>query len=138
MLEQTAGQVCGITPQREGAVSQYEAVGNVQRTVVQSNLVTESWFYQHSNVKKSVLQRVCNLMKIAWAGGKKAGMILGDGAYKFLNVMPDIALQDYGVYVGDSGKDDAMKQVVQQLAQAALQAGSVDLLGVIKIGRAHV
>jgi D-ribose pyranose/furanose isomerase RbsD len=74
-------------------------------------------------------------MKVAWAGGKKAGMILGDGAYKFLNVMPDVALQDFGVYVGDSGKDDAMKQVVQQLAQAALQAGSVDLLGVIKVLR---
>jgi hypothetical protein len=60
-------------------------------------------------------------------------MILGDGAYKFLNVMPDIALQDFGVYVGDSGKDDSMKQVVQQLAQAALQAGTIDMLGVIKV-----
>tara|TARA_R100001086_G_scaffold244054_1_gene173387 strand:- start:360 stop:986 length:627 start_codon:yes stop_codon:yes gene_type:complete len=75
-------------------------------------------------------------MKICWAGGKKAGMILGDGAYKFLNVMPNIALQDYGVYVGDSGKDDSMKQVVQQLAQSALQSGTIDLLGVIKVLKA--
>jgi hypothetical protein len=72
-------------------------------------------------------------MKVCWAGGKKAGLILGDGAYKFLNVMPDIALQDFGIYVGDSGKDDSMKQVVQQLAQSALQAGTIDMLGVIKV-----
>ena len=136
MLEDMAGQISGVTRQREGAVEKYEYVGNVQRSVVQSSTITESWFYSHAEVKQRVLERVCNLMKVAWAGGKKAGMILGDGAYKFLNVMPDIALQDYGVYVGDSGKDDSMKQVVQQLSQAALQAGTIDMLGVIKVLRA--
>ena len=136
MLEEMAGQISGVNRQREGAVEQYEYVGNVQRSVVQSSTITESWFYSHNEVKQRVMERLCNLMKVAWAGGKKAGMILGDGAYKFLNVMPDIALQDYGVYVGDSGKDDAMKQVVQQLAQASLQAGSIDLLGVIKVLKA--
>ena len=136
MLEDMAGQISGVTKQREGAVEKYEYVGNVQRSVMQSSTITESWFYSHAEVKQRILERLCNLMKVAWAGGKKAGMILGDGAYKFLNVMPDIALQDFGVYVGDSGKDDAMKQVVQQLSQAALQAGSVDLLGVVKVLRA--
>ena len=136
MLEEMAGQISGVSRQREGAVGQYEYVGNVQRSVVQSATITESWFYSHGECKQRVMERLCNLMKIAWAGGKKAGMILGDGAYKFLNVMPDIALQDYGVYVGDSGKDDSMKQVVQQLSQAALQSGSIDLLGVIKVLKA--
>jgi len=136
MLEEMAGQISGVTKQREGAVGEYEYVGNVQRSVVQSSTITEGWFYSHGEVKQRVLERLCNLMKISWAGGKKAGMILGDGAYKFLNVMPDIALQDFGIYVGDSGKDDSMKQVVQQLAQASLQAGSIDLLGVIKVLKA--
>ena len=133
MLEEMAGQISGVSRQREGAVGQYEYVGNVQRSVVQSATITESWFYSHAETKQRVMERLCNLMKVCWAGGKKAGMILGDGAYKFLNVMPDIALQDFGVYVGDSGKDDSMKQVVQQLAQAALQAGTIDMLGVIKV-----
>jgi len=136
MLEEMAGQISGVTKQREGAVGEYEYVGNVQRSVVQSSTITESWFYSHGEVKQRVLERLCNLMKVSWAGGKKAGMILGDGAYKFLNVMPDIALQDFGIYVGDSGKDDSLKQVVQQLAQASLQAGSIDLLGVIKVLKA--
>tara|TARA_Y100001973_G_scaffold64832_1_gene94814 strand:- start:1014 stop:3320 length:2307 start_codon:yes stop_codon:yes gene_type:complete len=135
MLEEMAGQISGVSRQREGAVGQYEYVGNVQRSVVQSATITESWFYSHGECKQRVLERLCNLMKVCWAGGKKAGMILGDGAYKFLNVMPDIALQDFGIYVGDSGKDDSMKQVVQQLAQAALQAGTIDMLGVVKVLR---
>ena len=136
MLEDMAGQISGVSRQREGAVGQYEYVGNVQRSVVQSATITESWFYSHAECKQRVMERICNLMKVCWANGKKAGMILGDGAYKFLNVMPNIALQDYGVYVGDSGKDDSMKQVVQQLAQSALQSGTIDLLGVIKVLKA--
>ena len=136
MLEQTAGQVCGISPQREGAVSQYEAVGNVQRTVLQSNLVTEGWFYQHSEVKKRAIEKVCNLMKIAWAEGKKAGYILGDGGFKMLSVLPDVALNDYGIYITEGGKEDAIKQSITQLAQSALQSGSIGLLDVIKVLKA--
>jgi len=136
MLEDMAGQLSGVTRQREGAVDQYEYVGNVQRSVIQSSTITESWFYSHSEVKQRVLERLCNNMKIAWAGGKKAAMILGDGAYKFLTVMPDVSLQDFGVYIGDSGKDDSMKQVVQQLAQSALQAGNIDLLNILKVLKA--
>jgi len=133
MLEQTAGQVCGISPQREGAVSQYEAVGNVQRTVMQSNLVTENWFFQHSEVKKRVVERVCGLMKICWAQGKRLGYVLGDGAFKLLDILPDIALNDYGVYINQGAKDDAIKQAITQLSQAALQSGSITLLDVIKV-----
>jgi hypothetical protein len=136
MLEQTAGQVCGISPQREGAVSQYEAVGNVQRTVIQSNLVTENWFFQHSQVKKRVVERVCNLMKVCWAEGKRAGFILGDGAFKLLNIFPDIALNDYGIFINEGGKDDAIKQSITQLSQAALQSGNLKLLDVIKVLKA--
>ena len=72
-------------------------------------------------------------MKIAWVGGKKAGYVLGDGGYKFLNVLPDISLNDYGVFLGDSGKDDSMRQVVQQMSQAALQQGSLTMLDAIKV-----
>jgi hypothetical protein len=136
MLEQTAGYITGVSPQREGAVQQYEYVGNVQRSVVQSSLATEGWFYQHNEIKKGVYERLANLMKLCWAGSKKAGYILGDGGYAFLNVLPEVALNDYGVFIGDSGKDDAMKGVIQQMSQAALQSGTINMLDVIKILKA--
>tara|TARA_R100000951_G_scaffold19630_2_gene16511 strand:+ start:3213 stop:5510 length:2298 start_codon:yes stop_codon:yes gene_type:complete len=136
MLEQTAGQISGVSPQREGAVGQYEYVGNVQRSVIQSATITESLFYSHAMVKKRIFERVTNLMKVCWAGGKKASYILGDGAFKFLSVMPDVALQDYGIFIGDSGKDDALRQSLQQIAQSAVQGGQVTLLDVIKVFKA--
>ena len=72
MLEQTAGQISGVSPQREGAVEQYEYVGNVQRSVSQSSISTGGWFYSHNEVKKKVFEKLANLMKLSWAGGKKA------------------------------------------------------------------
>jgi len=136
MLEQTAGQVSGVSPQREGAVEQYEYVGNVQRSVSQSSISTGSWFFTHNEVKKKVFEKLANLMKIAWSGGKKAGFILGDAGYKMLNILPDVALNDYGIFMGDSGKDDALKQAVQQMSQAALQSGTITLLDALKVMKA--
>ena len=79
------------------------------------------------------MEKVCNLMKLAWAGGKRAGYVLGDGGYKLLDILPNIALNDYGIYVNEGAKDDAVKQAVTQLSQAALQSGNIGLLDVIKI-----
>ena len=75
-------------------------------------------------------------MKICWAQGKRLGYVLGDGAFKLLDILPDIALNDYGVYINQGAKDDAIKQAVTQLSQAALQSGSITLLDVIKVLKA--
>ena len=136
MLEQTAGQISGVTRQREGSVGQYEQVGNVQRSVVSSATITETWFYQHNMLKRIAFERMVELMKVCWSQGKKAGFFLGDGAFNFLSVFPDISFNDYGVYIGDSGRDDNIKVQVQQLAQSALQSGSITMLDIIKVLKA--
>tara|TARA_R110000744_G_scaffold17850_4_gene48137 strand:- start:18550 stop:20721 length:2172 start_codon:yes stop_codon:yes gene_type:complete len=133
MLEDMAGQVSGVTKQREGQVEQYEQVGNAKRAVVQSATITRSWFWSHDMVKQDVLMRLANLMKISWAEGKKTATVFGDGTYKFISILPDVALNDYGVFLGDGGKDEQMKAAVTQLAQSALQGGQIDMLDVIRI-----
>lgn len=133
MLEDMAGQVSGVTKQREGQVEQYEQVGNQQRAVVQSATITRSWFWSHDMAKQDVLMRCANLMKACWAEGKKTATVFGDGTYKFISILPDVALNDYGVFLGDGGKDEQMKAAVTQLAQSALQGGQIDMLDVIRI-----
>tara|TARA_R110002096_G_scaffold141486_3_gene296334 strand:+ start:264 stop:2429 length:2166 start_codon:yes stop_codon:yes gene_type:complete len=133
MLEDMAGQVSGVTRQREGQVEQYEQVGNAKRAVVQSATVTRSWFWSHDMVKQDVLMRCANLMKIAWSEGKKTATVFGDGTYKFISILPDVSLNDYGVFLGDGGKDEEMKAAVSQLAQTALQGGAIEMLDVIRI-----
>ena len=133
MLEETAGNISGVSRQREGAVGQYEYVGNVQRSVVQSATITEGWFFQHNEVKKKCFEKLCNLMKLSWSQGKKTTLIFGDGGQKLMNILPEISLNDYGVYVGDAGKDEAMRQAITQLSQAALSSGQVSLLDVLRV-----
>ena len=133
MLEDMAGQVSGVTKQREGQIEQYEQVGNQKRAVVQSATITRSWFYSHDMVKQDVLMRCANLMKMCWSEGKKTATVFGDGTYKFISILPDVALNDYGVFLGDGGKDEEMKAAVSQLAQSALQSGQIDMLDVIRI-----
>jgi hypothetical protein len=137
MLEETAGQISGISRQRAGAINTSEYVGNVQRSVQQSALTTETWFFMHNETKKRCFERLANLMKLAWKDGHKAATILGDGAHKILSVMPgEINLNDYGVFVGDTGKEQSDKQIINQVAQAAMQSGKAGLLDVLKVLKA--
>lgn len=133
MLEDMAGQVSGVTKQREGQIEQYEQVGNQKRAVVQSATITRSWFWSHDMVKQDVLMRCANLMKICWSEGKKTATVFGDGTYKFISILPEVSLNDYGVFLGDGGKDEEMRAAVSQLAQSALQSGQIDMLDVIRI-----
>ena len=51
--------------------------------------------------------------------------------------MPDtISLNDYGVFIGDTGKEQNNKQIVNQIAQAAMQSGKASLLDVLKVLKA--
>ena len=75
-------------------------------------------------------------MKVAWSEGKRIGYILGDGGYKMVQIFPEIALNDYGVFVDTGEKEEAVKQAVTKLSQAALQSGQVTLLDVIKVLKA--
>ena len=46
--------------------------------------------------------------------------------------MPDVALQDYGIFIGYSGKDDSLRQPLQQIAHSAFQGGHFTLIKDIK------
>ena len=72
-------------------------------------------------------------MKLSWSQGKKTTLIFGDGGQKLMNILPEISLNDYGIYVGDAGKDEAMRQAITQLSQAALSSGQVNLLDVLRV-----
>ena len=82
-----------------------------------------------------VLEKAINLTKIAWKDGKKARFFMGDGSMAVLNALPDIALNDYGFYLNDGGKDMQLKDKIDQAAANFLQ-GTQDpemILQMIKV-----
>lgn len=125
-IEQLAGTISGITQQREGAVSQSEMVGNVERSVVQSSHITEPLFWVHNQCKRRVLNMLLNTAKGAWeeTGKQKLQYIFDNGERAFLDITPKFYYEDMDVFVSDTSKDLENIQKLQQLIQPAMQNGA--------------
>ena len=125
-IEELAGTISGITAQREGAISQNELVGNVERSVVQSSHITEPLFWVHNQCKRHALTMLLNTAKGAWeqTGKKKLSYIFDNGERTFLDIANDFYYEDMDVFVSDASKDLENIQKLQQLIQPAMQNGA--------------
>ena len=120
------GEICGITKQREGQISNRETVGGVERSVNQSSHVTEHWFMLHESVKIRVLEAFLETAKIALKStdNKRVQYILDDQTIEVLNMEnEDFAESDYGILVSNTPKSIELEQAIKQHAQAFIQNG---------------
>ena len=122
-LDIQMGKASGISPQREGQVSNRETVGGVERATLQSSHITEGIFARHENLKKRVLECFLETTKVALKGRKKKfEYITSTGALRFMEVDGDVfAEHDYGLVVDNSQGTQALIQKLDMLAQAGLQ-----------------
>ena len=125
-IEQLAGTISGITEQRQGAISQHELVGNVERSVVQSSHITEPLFWVHNQCKKHALNMLLNTAKGAWeqTGKKKLSYIFDNGERAYIDIADKFYYEDMDVFVTDTSKDMENIQKLQQLIQPAMQNGA--------------
>lgn len=125
-IEQLAGTISGITEQRMGAISTYELVGNVERSVVQSSHITEPLFWAHNQCKRHALNMLLNTAKGAWeqTGKKKLSYIFDNGERAYIDIPNDFYYEDMDVFVTDTSKDLENIQKLQQLIQPAMQNGA--------------
>ena len=126
--------ITGVTRQRQGQISSYETKGGVERSVVQSSAVTEYLFYRHNRVKKRVITNLLEETKLCWINGKKTQYVMDDMTRKIISIDGDIFnSSEYAVFISDSTKDSAIKQTVEQLAQAAIQNQQAKFSDIIAI-----
>lgn len=125
-IEQMIGELSGVSKQRQGAISQNELVGNVERSVVQSSHITEPLFWKHNQVKKRVLTMLLEAAKSVYSDSDKEYLhfILDDTSRMFLNISKDFSFSEFDIFVSDSTKEDRNIQSLQGLLQPALQAGA--------------
>ena len=119
-------ELCGVSKQREGQISNRETVGGVERSVNQSSHITEYWFMQHEAVKIRVLEAFLETAKIALKDveNKKVQYILDDQTIEILNMEGEtFAESDYGLLVSNTPKIIELEQAIKQYAQAFIQNG---------------
>lgn len=125
-IKMEMGELCGVSKQREGNISNRETVGGVERSVNQSSHITEYWFMQHEAVKIRVLEAFLETAKIALKDveNKKVQYILDDQTIEILNMEGEtFAESDYGLLVSNTPKIIELEQAIKQYAQAFIQNG---------------
>lgn len=124
-IKMEMGEICGVTKQREGQISNRETVGGVERSVNQSSHITEGWYMVNEHFKLRVLEAFLETAKVALKGKNiKTQHILDDQTIEVLNIEgDDFAESDYGLVLSSSAKTIELDQAMKQLAQSYLQNG---------------
>jgi len=118
-LDDLAGKVTGITPNRMGQISKDDQVGTVNESIRQSAMTTEIVFWEYDQVRIRAMERLINLCRMAWKKGKRGAYILGNMQQKLLNIPANVfSDSEYRLFVKNSFKD---AKKIQELRQIALQ-----------------
>lgn len=131
-IKQQVAFISGVSPQRLGAINSQELVGNVERAVTQSALITEYLFDAHDEVKRRVYTALVENAKIAFKNGKKAQFVLDDMGTEMLDIKElEFENSEFNVYMSNSQKDQKVIESLKQLSIEALKADKADLSTII-------
>ena len=131
-IEQQIYTVSGITPQRLGAINNSELVGNTERAVNQSSLITEYLFTAHNEVIRRVSGSLIEVAKIAYKDGSVQQYVSDDMGIEMLRLEEfEFENSEFSVFVTNSSKDKAVIAKLEQLAQFAMQQQKADLSTII-------
>lgn len=139
-IEERCGSSVGITKQMEGQIGPNDAVTNTKQNLIQTSYILEPYFELHNNNKREVLQQLIDVAKVAYSTKqpKKLVHVLDDLSVELLKTNPELlANSTYGLFVSNSSKAYEAKQMVEGLAQAAMQNQAIDLSDVIKVVRSE-
>lgn len=135
-IEQQASNISGITPQRQGAIQNRETMGGIERAVTQSALSTEYWFAEHDFTKKRVLEIGLETAKHAWKDktNKKVQYVLDDLTSQIFDLdIDEFVEMDYDIKISNSYNDKMAFDTLKQMAQAALQAGTMNFSQLLEV-----
>lgn len=131
-IKQQVAFISGVSPQRLGAINNNELVGNVERSVNQSSLITEYLFDAHDDVKRRIYTALVECGKIAFRKGKKVQYVLDDMGIEMLDIEEGLfENSEFGVFMSNASKDNQVIETLKQLSQAALQSDKADLSMII-------
>lgn len=132
MLEDTADKLTGISAARAGVTKSGDLVGVTERNVMQSTLITAPLFDLHYQVVGDVLQGLANLMKPAWGMEGRMANVFGDMGMQTFKIDKSIALDEYGIFIENSGREVQRKQSMLALMDRYASSGNLDPMAAIK------
>lgn len=122
-IERKIQNTAGVPPQRLGAISNQELVGNVERSIVQSSLVTEDLFRMHNLTKLDVCEAILEVAKDVYKDDSKVLQYVTDDLQTVMFQLDGMEFNnaDYGVFVTDDNKDMEVFEAMKSHMKFALQ-----------------
>ncbi len=126
--------VSGISPARQGVVQgASQAVGVTNSALLQSNLVTATYFKGFERFCSRIMNHQARLIKICWAANEVFAPIIGDVGIDFLKDNIDISLDEFDVVVVSQPPLIQDRNKLEQIVMAAIQSGSLELVDALDI-----
>lgn len=122
-IERRIQNTAGVPPQRLGAISSQELVGNVEKSLVQSSLVTEDLYRVHNGIKLRVCDTIIEVGKDLYKEGNKSLQYVTDDMATILFQIEGEKFNsaDYNVFTSDAIKDQETYAAFKEHIKFALQ-----------------
>lgn len=135
-IEERIEEVTGITRQRKGNIGASETVGGTERSIAQSNALTELYFIEHNMVKERVLEALLEVAKICYANNEKGKLVFDDHTREILETS-DILNSDFGLYVTNSNRENATLEALKNLAKEGISSGTLNFSNLVTLYKSN-
>lgn len=137
-LDQQISDVAGVNRQREGQISNSEAVSNAQANVQMSALLTEVYFFQHDKVWERVISSLLQLSQSLFRDKPlMLQWVMDDMSAATLNMAAgEISNADFAMFITSSQREVKLFNAMETMADRLLQANRAKFSDLIKMYKA--
>lgn len=123
-IKQNAEDFLGISRQRKGQISSSDGLGNSERAIFQSSIITEEIFVKFDRFQEKEMQGFLDVSRHAWRKGKKGSYINSEGELKMFEIPEEVySNSELGVFAKISAREQEKLQELKALAQPFAQNG---------------
>lgn len=129
-IEERVEAITGINRQRKGSTQASETATGVETAVVQSTALTEIYFHEHNLVKEKALEYLLEVAKVAYKNNEQGKLVFDEFTRQILNTQV-LLNTDFGIYISNSIRDNAILNELKNAAREALSSGAINFSGFI-------
>ncbi len=135
IIEDLASKFAGMSPEREGEIGQYQTATGVDKAIRGSTARTEVIFTPFDEFIQALLEKVILAAKYDYEKGEVIHYIFGEMKTKFLMLIEDFFLADFGIYLSDARKDKEAADRIDRAAELALSNSNTPemVMGLIEV-----
>lgn len=137
-IDREIDKAVGIPPQRLGAISQRDAVSNVESSRISSSIVTEIWFNIFERGIIDLYELIVEASKELIGTDKKLQAVLDDYSYSILDSNDvDYRFSEIGIFPIKARKYARLKQIIEEIAINAVPNGQMTYSQLFNVFRSN-